>query len=200
MAGQASSSGVGRLQALERQDKWFLSCGDGIIWAPPFPLMLHRPGFWDEALVYNHPFAPVFAVALVNHDGTELPLSELNRSWQPHRLTTEWSSPDQLVLREERFALPGGRLVSRWATHDPGAQPDEGSEARYLVAFSAQPGETVSEIERADDESGLRWRRILFDRHEFPLEIVATLSVNGAIDGGEHRLAAMRSEGSVTTP
>ncbi len=200
LAGQASSSGVERLQALERQDKWFLSCGDGIIWAPPFPLTLHRPGFWDEALVYNHPFAPGFTVALVNHEGTEVSLSELNRSWQPHRLTTEWCSPDQLVLREERFAQPGGRLVSRWTTHDAGATPDVVSETRYLVAFSAQPGERVNKIERVDDESGLRWRRILFDRHEFPLEIKATLSVNGEVGSGEPRLAAMRSEGTLSTP
>lgn len=52
--------------------------------------MLHRPGFWDEALVHNHVFAPVFTVALVNHAGSEVPLSGLNRTWQPHKLTTEW--------------------------------------------------------------------------------------------------------------
>ncbi|HSM61091.1 MAG TPA: hypothetical protein VK849_09855, partial [Longimicrobiales bacterium] len=39
-----------RLQALARSDKWFLSAGDGFLWAPPFPRWLDRcPGFWDEA-------------------------------------------------------------------------------------------------------------------------------------------------------
>ncbi|NIM51718.1 MAG: hypothetical protein GTN78_25740, partial [Gemmatimonadales bacterium] len=83
-----------RLQALTRDDKWFLSCGDGIIWAPPFPRWLHHPGFWDEALVYYHAFAPLFSVALVDSDGDEISLGQHSRRWRPDRISTAWVSPN----------------------------------------------------------------------------------------------------------
>lgn len=52
-----------RLRALRRAATWYLSCGDGVVRAPPFPTFLHLPGFWDEALVPYHP-------RLVTLDGT----------------------------------------------------------------------------------------------------------------------------------
>jgi len=70
-------STLDRLSSLQRDDKWFLSCGDGTLWAPPFPSALHLPGYWDEALVYYHPIAPLFTVALVGQDGNELQLSKV---------------------------------------------------------------------------------------------------------------------------
>lgn len=36
-----------RLDALAREDKWYLSGGDGVLWAPACPLWLDRPGFWE---------------------------------------------------------------------------------------------------------------------------------------------------------
>lgn len=72
-----------RLQALARDDKWYLSCGDGIVWAPTFPQWLHCPGFWDEAYIYHHAFAPLFTVALVGADGQEIPLTRVSTKWRP---------------------------------------------------------------------------------------------------------------------
>ncbi len=114
----SDASTADRLRALGRDDKWFLTCGNGIIWAPPFPANLHRPGLWDEALVYYHPFAPLFTVALVASDGNEIPLSLAKRTWEPGRVVAEWHVEDGLPLIEELRALPGGRFVSSWSRAD----------------------------------------------------------------------------------
>ncbi len=81
------------LLQLERPDKSYLSCGDGILWAPPFPRWLDRPGFWDEAQVYNHPFQPLFSVALVDARGNAHSLHLKHRRWRPDRLVRQWLSP-----------------------------------------------------------------------------------------------------------
>ena len=83
---ERESNATERLAALARPDKWYLGGGDGVIWAPPFPTWLHRPGFWDEAHVHYHPFAPLFSVAIIGPDGGEVPLSRRDVEWRPDRL------------------------------------------------------------------------------------------------------------------
>ena len=42
------------IESLARDDKWYLGSGDGIIFAPPFPLWLDAPGFWDARSGLGH--------------------------------------------------------------------------------------------------------------------------------------------------
>ena len=65
-----------RIAALARNDKWFLGGLDGVVWAPPFPQWLHRPGFWDPVHLLQHEVGPGFSVALVRPDGRESPSVE----------------------------------------------------------------------------------------------------------------------------
>ncbi|HET7038557.1 MAG TPA: hypothetical protein VFH97_01635, partial [Gemmatimonadales bacterium] len=176
-----------RLADLARSDKWFLSAGDGVVWAPPFPVWLHRPGFWDEAMVHYHPFGPVFSVALLGPDGCEVPLERRGIRWRPGSLTADWAAPDRTVLRERRTVEPGGRLVSSW-------QVPHAAAGSRLVAFSAQPGDLVPHAARA--EGGVRWTRRLTDRRGGPLEVQATLSAAPA----PAVVAAVRSEASAPHP
>ena len=95
MAGIVGVTTDQRLQALARSDKWYLSCGDGVLWAPPFPTWLHVPGFWDEAHVYYHPVAPLFAVALVDASGRAIPLERRSWRWRPDRIDVQWALPSR---------------------------------------------------------------------------------------------------------
>jgi hypothetical protein len=189
-----------RLQELEREDKWFLSGGDGFIWAPPFPTALNRPGFWDEALVYYHAFAPLFSVALVRPDGNEIRLELSSSRWRPDKLTVEWKVREQVVMVEERFVNPGGQFVSLWSRIGEGLWDCDPFERAQLVGYTAQPGETVKDIKRSEDGTGISWRRLLFDRHGEELSVHAQLSPAGNIQSKSIRCAAIRSEGVAPIP
>ena len=147
-AGATAPTTGDRLDALARSDKWYLSCGDGIVWAPPFPQWLSHPGFWDEALVYYHPFAPLFTVALVGPTGEAAALERGPLDWRPDGLTVRWRA-QRTELIERRFALPGGEFVSHW---EPAGATEWPSSLRdwHLVAFSVQPWETVQSLRRDD--------------------------------------------------
>ncbi|MCY4573458.1 MAG: hypothetical protein OXF01_11735, partial [Gemmatimonadetes bacterium] len=61
MSGDARSRQVhSRIEALARPDKWYLGGLDGVVWAPPFPRWLDRPGFWDAAHLLNTAIQPCF--------------------------------------------------------------------------------------------------------------------------------------------
>lgn len=181
-----------RLASLARPDKWYLSGGDGILWAPPFPAWLHRPGFWDEAHVFYHPFAPLYSVALLDATGRETPLEPGPRVWRPDRLVQQWRAlpprGEPTVITETRTVLPGGRFRSAW-TSPVGFGPV------WLVAFTVQPGEATTRVTERD--GGISWRRTVLDRYEQPLEITATLSFPGMIPAVA---GAMRSQRSADQP
>lgn len=188
-----------RLDRLARDDKWYLSAGDGILWAPAFPVWLHAPGFWDEAHVYYHPFAPLFSVAVVDCHGHERPLKQVSRRWRPDRLLCRYQVDNGAILVETREAIGRGRFSSTW-TVERGA--DGSGTDLHLVAYTAQQGDQVTDAIKIGG-SGVRWRRVLADRREQKMDIDATLSVdipgtNRAATGV--RIAAVRSEGSALQP
>jgi hypothetical protein len=194
------------LERLSRGDKWYLSAGDGILWAPAFPIWLHAPGFWDEAHVYYHPFAPLFTVALVGEDGREIPLKQLSRAWRPDRLVCRYRAADGQVLIETREALGRGRFSSTWTIEgfDSAWTAAPGLSGLHLVAYTAQPGPQVVKASRPG-ASSIRWRRSLVDRREQNMDIDATLSVSLSGEGSERppahvRAACVRSEGSSVEP
>ena len=99
-ADSRSASPRERIRALARADKWYLGGLDGVVWAPPFPKWLHRPGFWDPVHLLQHEVGPCFSVALLRADGREISLcggsgsSEAGgpgRAWRPGRLTAIWT-------------------------------------------------------------------------------------------------------------
>ncbi len=205
----AEPDGPARLRALARPDKWFLSAGDGFLWAPPFPRRLDRPGFWDTAHVYHFPIEPLFSVALVGDDGRERLLRRTSMDWRPDRLEVRWEGPGNVRLTELRYVLPGGRFCSAWWADE---KTDQGSalDGASLVAFTAVPGPNVRDLGRLG--AGLRWRSTLFDRRRESLDVTLTLEAvllppkerNGGSPGADPdrdaaaeatRCAALRSEG-----
>ena len=148
-----------RVEALAREDKWYLSAGDGTIWAPPVPLWLARPGFWDPGHVYHYPLGPLFSVALVGDNGLSDPLHATGSHWRPDRLIVHWESRSGLVLTEFRYVLGGGRFCSAWRTEEELGWPNPVFSDKWLVAFSAAPGDDAWDVRRG--ESSLSWARRL---------------------------------------
>ncbi|MDE2881897.1 MAG: hypothetical protein OXP70_08605, partial [Acidobacteriota bacterium] len=148
---------MSRIEALARPDKWYLGGLDGVLWAPPFPRWLHRPGFWDAAHLLQYEAGPCFSVALLDGTGAEIPLSAgpAGLRWRPGALVAEWRTADGAPAVETRQVLPGGILESAWAL-PPGAADG------FVVVFTAQPAGSVSGIEPSS--GGVRWVRRLADR------------------------------------
>ena len=175
-----------RIAALARNDKWFLGGLDGVVWAPPFPQWLHRPGFWDPVHLLQHEVGPGFSVALVRPDGRESPLSRATcgpggreltpRRWRPGRLVATWSDERGVVVEERRQVLPGGILESSW--HVP--RELDG----YLVGFTAQPADATDGVEFTT--AGVGWTRAVSDRRG--QELALRLELAGSVSPAWRRI------------
>ena len=164
------------LELLARDDKWSLGAGDGVLYAPRFPLWLDAPGFWDEATLHQYTFAPLFTVALLDETGAELALRAVSRRWTPAALTLEYRLANGVSAIEVRTVQPGGVFASEWRVRALR------SGRFHLVAWTVQP---------ADSASAARWRgafafrRTLVDRWDVPLEVDVELGcASGATSWG----------------
>lgn len=129
------------LAALARTDKHYLGAGDGTLFAPPHPVWLDRPGFWDGGHVFLYGLQPLFTVALVRTDGSAIALRAIRRAWTPAELAVAWEAGEWLVT-ERRAVLPGGRFVSEWQVDAAGDEP------LTLVAWTAWEGAALADRER----------------------------------------------------
>jgi hypothetical protein len=105
------------LQSLSREDKWYLGGGNRLLWAPPFPLYLDSPGFWDEAQYYNYELKPLFTWVILDEDGREVKLRFLKRRWDPACLTQEYEgiaggSANKVRVTERRAVLPNDVAIA----------------------------------------------------------------------------------------
>ncbi|MFN8579772.1 MAG: hypothetical protein U0163_02165 [Gemmatimonadaceae bacterium] len=181
---------VDPVDLLARGDKWFLGCGDGIIFAPPFPAWLDAPGFWDEGTVYQYAFAPLFTVTLLGDDGKEIALRATHRRWTPSELTVGFESEDGIQAPETRSVHIGGVFVSEWKIASDEARP------LHLVAWTAQDGASV-EPGSVSFERTLAFNRVLRDRRDVPLTVHAELA---CASGAATSWAASLSERSAPQP
>jgi len=132
------------LELLRRRDKHLLSAGDGVLFDPPHPLWLDRPGFWDGGHVLRYAIAPLFTISFVELSGKERPLRRMHRDWTPAELVTSYVGGG-LELEERRLVLPGGRFVSEWRVTNGVADPADLS----IVAWTAQDAGVITAREGA---------------------------------------------------
>ncbi|HEX9006447.1 MAG TPA: trehalase family glycosidase [Bacteroidota bacterium] len=102
------------LSLLKRTDKHFLGGGNRLIWAPPFPLFLDSPGFWDTAHYFNIEFQPVYTWTLLDDAGREIALSLKERTWDPSALTQVYAGrlgSTALTVTEEKAILEDDVIV-----------------------------------------------------------------------------------------
>ena len=184
------------LSELTRDDKWYLGGGGRLLWAPPFPRFLDRPGFWDQAHYFNYAFGPLFTWCLLDANDTELPLRFQGRTWNPaylsQRYTTE--APAALEILERKAVAFGDTAASEVTLENRTA----GEQALHFVAWTVQTcppngPEWLSDL-RVDD-------RIAFVKHLRPpgcppLEFAAVLSLEPSADS----LALKLSEGRERLP
>ncbi|MYC92879.1 MAG: hypothetical protein F4106_12860 [Gemmatimonadetes bacterium] len=191
-----------RIDALARHDKWYLGGLDGVVWAPPFPKWLHRPGFWDPAHLLQHEVGPAFSVAILDRGGTEVALRGgpaalagggfaearlRDWSWRPGHLIARWSTGLPAAggvhrVEEDRRIRPGGILESCWRL--PRALA-----GGQLVGFTAQPADAVSLLHRT--ERGVSWMRTVSDRSGMSMTVRMELRGPSA----PARCQVIRSEG-----
>lgn len=70
------------LDLLQRDDKWFLGHAPGLLYAPPAPVWLGYPGFWDAAYYLHFPVEAVFTFTLLDDTLTPIALQAAGRSWR----------------------------------------------------------------------------------------------------------------------
>jgi hypothetical protein len=168
-----------------RPDKWYLSGGTGLIWAPPFPLWLSTPGFWDEAHLFQYAVRPVFTVAFVAAGTVVTPRSRVRR-WTPAALELEHGiGPCRAT---ETRAVWQNQLVSQWALHNPTRR----SLALDIVAWTAVDGAALVAGDVHAAAGGLRFTREVADRHEQRARIVSHF----ALTPRARSYAGYRSEAS----
>jgi hypothetical protein len=129
-------------ELLYRTDKHYLGAGDGTLFAPPHPLWLDRPGFWDGGHVFLYGVAPLFTLSLVTDDGAELRLRPRRREWTPARIVVHYEA-DDLEIEEHRAVLPGGRFATELRITNNG----EEQTTVHAVAWTAQDGAVLSDRE-----------------------------------------------------
>ncbi len=189
------------LAALTRADKHYLGAGDGTLFAPPHPVWLERPGFWDGGHVFLYALRPLFTVSFVQPDGGALVLRPGRRTWTPAELRVEWDGAGW-ALTERRVVLPGGRFASAWEVETRG----EGE--LTLVAWTAWEGAALPErAQLAGGSDGVRARFHATDAQlrtgELDLDVVLSFherSAHGwAIHESQHpRLADSLPDWDVT--
>ncbi|MFH0988798.1 MAG: trehalase family glycosidase [bacterium] len=127
------------LSYLARDDKWYLGGGNRLLWAPPFPLFLDYPGFWDKAHYYNYELEPLFTWTLLTEDGKLVELSVQKRIWNPSIITQSYSVAMEgkhfpLSLTEEKTLLPNDVAASTLHL----ANTSKKTIVLHLIAWSAQ--------------------------------------------------------------
>lgn len=177
------------IESLARPDKWYLGGGDGIIFAPPFPVWLDAPGFWDEGTIFQYHLAPLFTVTILDHEGREVALVPQGRRWTPAELTVEYALEGGGSATEVRTVQGGGVFASEWIIRSPARA------ALHAVAWTSQDTAAL-------DLDAVRWSgaldlvRTVVDRRGVPMAVRMEL----AAVGGATSWSASLSEGSALQP
>jgi hypothetical protein len=107
---------IDAIKFLSRSDKYYVGGGNRLVFAPPFPLFLERPGFWDAAHYYNYELQPLFTWTLLDDNGREIPLEFNARRWTPACLTQQFTGRLgrlALIAEEEKALLPNDVALCR---------------------------------------------------------------------------------------
>jgi hypothetical protein len=155
---------------LGRKDKWFLSGGRRLLWAPPFANYADLPGFWDYATYLEQKVEPLFALTLLDERFGELLPVMTGREWSPSDLTQhysirvpEYADPalgEGLEVTEQKALLPDDVLASVYTVTNRSGR----DRVLHLVQWTCQatdvdrPSQSFITVERAG-RSGILFTR-----------------------------------------
>ena len=180
------------LELLARSDKWQLAAGEGLVFAPPFPIWLDVPGFWDEAHLFEYPLQPLFTVTFLDEAGSELRLAPGTRRWSPAGLEVPYQPAGGIEAVETRMVLPGFVVGSEWALRNTGTE----RALIHAVAWTTAPGDEVPAESVAWSSVELSWPRRVVDRKGHALDLVLKL----ALARGTDTWGAVRAEPTANLP
>ena len=163
------------LELLRRHDKWFLGHAPGLIHAPPAPIWLEYPGFWDAAHYLHFPIEPVFTYALLDEDLRPVPLRFKKRNWRPDRLEVVFEA-EGLYVRETRTCGPSDVLSSVVEVHNQGVQ----SRSLTLLFWTAQPVTDATLADAGRGETTVFVRREVTGLRDTKLPLTLALGLAGA--------------------
>ena len=113
------------LRSLERPDKHFLGTGEGVLYAPPFPLFQDSAGFWDVFHYHLHAFSPGFTWTLLDERGLPLRLERKRREWTPARIRTTFQTGGGIAVTEKRAVSGWDSLLARVSVRNLSRKPVE---------------------------------------------------------------------------
>lgn len=122
------------LEHLSRNDKWYLGGAPALLFAPPAPIWLDKPGCWDMLHYLHFPIEPGFTLALIDEAGKEVPLRLEDRRWRPDRLMQHYRAPG-LTMAEHKTCGPEDALAAVIAISNEAAT----ARKLQLVVWTAQP-------------------------------------------------------------
>jgi hypothetical protein len=165
---------VDRIEYLARDEKWYLGCGDGIIYAPSFPQWLDAPGFWDEATFYQYHFGPLYTVTWLDESGRVIPLRARARRWTPADLTVTYDAGEGRTATEVRSVHPNGVFASEWTVRllAPGAL--------HAVAWTVQDTKML-DLSATDWNGALNIVRRVTDRKDHTCDVRLELAAVGRV-------------------
>ena len=143
------------LAFLRRTDRYQLGSGDGLQFAPPHPLWLHRPGLWDGIQYFTYVLRPAYTLALVRRDGREIRMDRVATEWSPAEQTTTFGG-EGIRLVERTALLPGGRIRSALTI----ASSREAPRDIGLIAWTALEGVDIDRDGVRATDRGIAFRSI----------------------------------------
>lgn len=84
------------LKLLQRDDKWFLSDGKSLLWAPQFPKYLDKLGYWEKAYYFNYDIEPLYTVDFFEN-GNKVSIKQESRVWTPDKLKCDFIGEDYQI-------------------------------------------------------------------------------------------------------
>lgn len=163
------------LELLKRSDKWFMGHAPGLLYAPPAPVWLEHPGFWDAAHFLHFPVEPVFTYTLLDKTLNPVKLEYQKRSWRPDRLVQDYAAPG-LAIREVRTCGPTDVLASVVEIQNTG----EAERSLILLAWTAQPVTDATLEDAAEYEGAVYIRREVAGLRNTKLPLTLALGLEGA--------------------
>ena len=163
------------LELLRRTDKWFLGQAPGLIHAPPAPVWLEYPGFWDAAHFLHFPLEPAFTYTLLDEGLEPVPLRFRECNWRPDRLKVVFEA-EGFRVRETRTCGPSDVLSSVVEIHNTSAQ----SRSLTLLVWTAQPVTGTTPEDAGQRENAVFVRREVAGLRDTKLPLTLALGLAGA--------------------
>jgi len=164
---------INPLSYLKRTDKWYVSGGKGLTWAPTHPKFLQTLGFWDKAHFLSYPINHLFSIALLTENCKLINPHIVKRIWYPNELVTEYNS-DSLQIRERKYLNFRDVLVSDLSIENISPK----IQSVKLVAWGWQILKDINAV-KYDSQENMLTMNLLLRKRDYKLSVKILLELKG---------------------